>query len=137
MSLSLPALLVLLTPLLVAILVLRPSWPEYLLLISPVIVAILVALFAFSAAVFTALGVIGLLILLCAISMEAEDRGVISVSATAGVLGRILGMRERENLSERSRRQSKLPAQRRRFWLAQAIGAEFVVLSLITWFLSV
>jgi len=132
MILSLPALLVLLTPLLVAILVLRPSWPEYFLLTSPVILAILVALFAFSAAVFTALGVIGLLILLCALSMEAEDRGVISGSTTAGVLGRILGMHERENF-----RHGKLSAQRRRFWLAQAIGAEFVALSLITWFLSV
>jgi len=66
MSLSLPALLVLLAPVLAAIVILLPSWPEFLLLVSPLIVAILVARFAFRLATFVALGVIGLLIALCA-----------------------------------------------------------------------
>ena len=135
MSLTLPALLALLAPPMAAIVILRPSWPEYLLLISPFIAAIVVALFAFRLASFVALGVIGLLVMLCALSMELEDRGVISSSATAGALNRIMGMRERENSAERSRRQRKQPAQRRRFLLAHAIGVEFVVLSFITWFL--
>ena len=137
MSLSLPALLVLLAPPLAAIVILRPTWPEYLLLISPFVALIVVELFAFHLASFIVLGVIGLLIVLCALSMEAEDRGFISGSVTAGALTRVMGMHERENLSERSRLHTKLPAQRRRLLLAQAIGAEFVVLSLITWFLPV
>ena len=53
----------------------RPSWPEFFLLVSPIIVAVLVALFAFRLANFVVLGVTGLLIALCAISIEAEDRG--------------------------------------------------------------
>ena len=135
MSLTLPALLALLAPPIAAIVILRPSWPEYLLLISPFMATIVIALFAFRLVSFVALGVAGLLIMLCALSMDVEDRGFISGSVAAGLLTRITGMQERENLAERSRRLSKRPAQRRRFLLAQAIGAEFVVLSLITWFL--
>ena len=134
MGLSLQALLVLLAPPIAAIAILRPSWPEYLLLISPFIAAIVIALFAFRLASFVALGVIGLLVMLCAFSMDMEDRGVISGSTTAGLLNRIMGTRERENSAEHSRRQIGQPARRRRFLLAQAIGVEFVVLSLITWF---
>jgi hypothetical protein len=135
MSLSLPALLALLTPPIAAIAILRPSWPEYLLLISPFIAAIGIALFAFRLASFIALGVIGLLVMLCAFSMDVEDRGVISSSVSAFLLPRILGVHERENLLERYRRQNRQPSRRRRFLLAQAVGVEFVMLSLITWFL--
>ena len=135
MSLSLPALLALLGPPIAAIAILRPPWPEYLFLISPFIAAIAIALFAFHLASFIALAVLGLLVMLCALSMDVEDRGVISSSVSAFLLPRIMGVHERENLSERSRRQSRQPVRRRRFLIAQAVGVEFVVLSFITWFL--
>jgi hypothetical protein len=136
MDLSLPALLILLAPLVAAIVIMRPSWPEFFLLASPIIVAILVALFAFRLVSFVVLGVTGLLIALCAISIEADDRDQISGSVTAGVLHRILRARDGVTSSERARRHDKLRGQRR-LLLARLIGGELLILSLITWYLSV
>src|SRR5262245_37734547 len=113
MNLSLPALLILLAPLVAAIVIMRPSWPEFSLLVSPIIVAIFVALFAFRFVSFVVLGVTGLLIALCAISMEADDRGQISGSVTAGVLSRIVRARDGTTSSEGGHRHDELPGQRR------------------------
>ena len=136
MGLSFPGFMLLLSPLLVAIIIVRPSWLEFFLLVLPFIAAILVALFAFGAANFLGLGVIGLLIVLCTISMEAEARDLIG-STSAGLLNRILRTRERETPSERAARSSTLKAQSRQLRLARLIGAEFVILSLIAWFVLV
>ena len=132
MGLSFPGLMLLLSPLLVAIMIMRPSWLEFFLLILPFIAAILVALFAFGAAKFLGLGLIGLLIVLCTISIEADARDLIS-STSAGLLDRILRARERETPSERAARQGTLKAQRRQLQLARLVGAEFVILSFIAW----
>ena len=133
---SLPALLIILAPLIAVVLIMRPSWPEFFLLVSPIIVTMFVAMFAFRLASFVVLGVAGLLIALCAISVEAEDRGQISGSVSAGVLHRILRVREGATPSEGARRSDNLRGQRR-LLLAKLIGGELVVLSLITWYLSV
>jgi hypothetical protein len=136
MSLSFPGFMLLLSPLLVAIIIVRPSWLEFFVLVLPFIAAILVALFAFRAANFLGLGFIGLLIMLCTLRVEADARDVIS-GTSAGLLGRILRARERETPSERAARRSTLKDQSRQLQLARLIGAEFVILSLIAWFVLV
>lgn len=114
--------------------IMRPSWPEFFLLIIPLVAAILVALFAFGAARFLLLGAVGLLVVLCTITMEADARDLVGRSTSAGVLNGILRARERETASERAARHGMLRAQSRQLWLARLIGAEFVILSLAAWF---
>jgi hypothetical protein len=134
MSLSFPGFMLLLSPLLVAIMIMRPSWLEFFLLILPLIAAILVAIFAFGAAKFLGLGLIGLLIVLCTITIEADARDLIGRGGvSAGLLERIMQARERATPSERAARQGTLKAQSRQLRLARLIGAEFVILSLIAW----
>ena len=126
--------MLLLSPLLVAIMFVRPSWLEFALLILPFIAAILVAIFAFGAAKFLGLGLIGLLILLCTVAIEADARDFIGRGGvSAGLLERIVQARERATPSERAARQVALKAQSRQLRLARLIGAEFVILSLIAW----
>lgn len=126
--------MLLLLPLLVAIMILRPSWLEFFLLISPFIAAILIGFFAFGAAKFLGLGLIGLLILLCTITIEADARDLIGRGGTsAGLLERIMQARERATPSERAARQGMLKAQGRQLRLARLIGAEFVILSFVAW----
>jgi hypothetical protein len=136
MGLSFPAFMLLLSPLLAAIVIVRPSWLEFFLLILPFIAAILVALFAFGAANFLALGLIGLLIILCTLSIEADARGLVT-STSAGLFARILRARENETPSERAARLGTLKAQSRQLRIARLIGAEFVILSLIAWLVLV
>src|SRR5215472_6763540 len=62
MTMSLSSFLLLLAPLLAAIIIMRPSWLEFFLLVLPLIAAIVAALFAFRAASYLLLGLIGLLI---------------------------------------------------------------------------
>jgi hypothetical protein len=136
MTLSFPGFMLLLSPLLVAIAIVRPSWLEFCLLILPFIAAILVALFAFGAANFLGLGLIGLLIVLCTLSIEADARDFIGRGGvSAGLLERIA--QARDTPSERAARQGTLKAQSRQLRLARLIGAEFVVLSLIAWLVLV
>jgi hypothetical protein len=137
MGLSFLSLMLLLSPLLVAIIIVRPSWLEFLLLTLPFISAILIALFAFGAANFLGLGLIGLLIELCTLSIEADARGLISSGISAGLFHRIIQARERPTPSERAARRGTLKAQSRQLRLARLIGAEFVVLSLIAWIVLV
>ena len=54
----------------------RPSWPEFLLLALPLVAAIIPTFFAFRAASYLLFGVIGLLVGLCTINIDAEERGV-------------------------------------------------------------
>jgi hypothetical protein len=129
--------MLLLSPLIVAVVITRPSWFEFVLLVLPFIAAILVALFAFGAANFLGLGVIGLIIMLCAITIEADARDLIGRGTSAGVIDRILRARERETPSERAARRSSLKAQSRQLQLARLIGAEFVLLSLVAWLVLV
>jgi hypothetical protein len=134
MSLSFPGFLLLLSPLLVAITIVRPSWQEFFLLILPFIAAILVALFAFRAAHFLSLGLIGLLIVLCTFSIEADARDLIGRSGVSAALSeRIMQARERATPSERAARHGTLKAQSRELRLARLIGGEFVFVSLIAW----
>ena len=136
MGLSFSGLMLLLSPLLVAIIIVRPSWLEFFLLILPFIAAILVALFAFGAAEFLGLGLIGLLIVLCTFTLEADARDLIGRGGvSAGLLERIA--QARDTPSERAARQGTLKAQSRQLRLARLIGAEFVVLSLIAWLVLV
>jgi hypothetical protein len=138
MSLSFPGFMLLLSPLLVTIVIMRPSWLEFLLLILPFIAAILVALLAFGAAKFLGLGLIGLLILLCAVTFEADARDLIGRGGvSAGLLEKIMQARERATPSERAARHGTLKAQSRQLRLARLIGAEFVALSFIAWLVSV
>jgi hypothetical protein len=138
MSLSFPGFMLLLSPLLVAIVIVRPSWLEFFLLVVPFIASILVALFAFGAANFLGLGLIGLLIVLCTFSIEADARGLVGRGGvSAGLLERIMQARERATPSERAARQGMLKAQSRQLRLARLIGAEFAVLSLIAWLMLV
>ena len=83
MSLSFPGFMLLLSPLLVTIVIMRPSWLEFLLLILPFIAAILVALFGFGAAKFLGLGLIGFLLVLCTLSIEADARDLIGGADSA------------------------------------------------------
>jgi hypothetical protein len=132
MSLSFPGFMLLLSPLLVTIVIMRPSWLEFLLLILPFVAAILVALFAFGAAKFLGLGLIGLLILLCAITFEADARDLIGRGGVStALLERIT--QARDTPSERAARQGTLKAQSRQLRLARLIGAECAILSLIAW----
>jgi hypothetical protein len=132
MGLSFPAFLLLLSPLLVAIMIVRPSWLEFFLLILPFIAAILVALFALSAAHFLGLGLIGLLTVLCTFSIEADARDLIGRGGVStALLERIT--QARDTPSERAARQGTLKAQSRQLRLARLIGAECAILSLIAW----
>jgi hypothetical protein len=137
MGLSFLSFMLLLSPLLVAIIIVRPSWLEFLLLILPFVAAILIALFAFGAANFLGLGLIGLLIVLCTLSIEADARDLISSAVSAGLFHRVLQARERVTPSERAARRGTLKAQSRQLRLARLIGGEFVILSLIAWIVLV
>jgi hypothetical protein len=134
MILTLSALLLLLAPLLAAIVIMRPSWPEFALLVLPLIAALVAAFFAFRAASYLLLGVIGLLIGLCTINFDAEDRGLISASVTQGLLNRQLQAREDATPSERARRHNLVVAQARTLAFARVIAAECVGLSLVSGF---
>ena len=132
MTMSLFSLLLLLAPLLAAIIIMRPSWPEFLLLALPLVAAIIAAFFAFRAASYLLFGVIGLIVGLCTINIDAEERGVISVPVTQGLLNRLLQAREDAKPSERARRYNSVAAQGRTLALARVIAAECVALSLVS-----
>src|SRR5262245_462337 len=132
MTMSLFSLLLLLAPLLAAIVIMRPSWPEFFLLVLPLIAAIIAAFFAFRAASYLLLGVIGLLIGLCTINIDADARGLISGPVTQGLLNRLLQAREDATPSERARRNNSVLAQARTLTLARVIAVECVALSFIS-----
>jgi hypothetical protein len=112
----------------------RPSWPEFFLLALPLIASIIAAFFAFRAASYLLFGVIGLLVGLCTINIDAEERGVISVPVTQGLLNRLLQARADATPSERARRYNSVAAQARTLALARVIAAECVALSLVSAF---
>jgi len=112
----------------------RPSWPEFLLLALPLVAAIIAAFFAFRASSYLLFGVIGLLVGLSTINIDAEERGVISVPVTQGLLNRLLQAREDATPSERARRCNSVAAQARTLALARVIAAECVALSLVSAF---
>ena len=134
---SLFACLLLLVPLLGAIIILRPSWPEFSLLIFPLLAVIVTAFFSLRFVSYIGLGLIGLLILLCTFNIDAEERGVITAAVTPGLLDRLLRARENATSSERSRRRNSITGQSRHLRLARVIGAECIILSLISGFVFV
>ena len=129
--------ILLLATLLGAIIVLRPSWPEFFLLIFPLLAVVFAAFFELRFVTFIGLGLIGLLILLCTVNIDAEERGVIAGPVTPGLLDRLLRARDNATSSERARRRNSLMAQSRHLTLARVIGAECIVLSLISGFVFV
>ena len=129
--------LLLLAPFLAAIIMLRPSWPEFYILILPVLAVIFAAFFALRFVTFIGLGLVGLLILLCTINIDAEERGVIAGPVTPGLLDRLLRARENATASERARLRSALMTQSRHLTLARVIGAECIFLSLVSGFVLV
>jgi hypothetical protein len=131
------ACLLLLAPLLGAIIILRPSWPEFSLLIFPLLAVIVAAFIALRFVAYIGLGLIGLLILLCTINIEAEERGVITGAVTPGLLDRLLRARENATSAERARRRNSIIGQSRHLRLARVIGAECIILSLISGFVFV
>ena len=134
MTMSLSSLLLLLAPLLAGITIMRPSWPEFLLMVLPLIAAIVAAFFAYRAASYLLLGLVGLLIGLCTINIDADERGVISGPVTQGLLNRLLQARENATQSERARRYNAVAAQARTLALARLVAAECVALSFISAF---
>jgi hypothetical protein len=134
MMMSLPSLLLLLAPLFAAIITMRPSWPEFFLLVLPLIAAIVAAFFVFRAASYLVLGLIGLLIGLCTINIDADERGLISGPVTQGLLNRLLQARENAPRSERARRYNSVAAQARTLALARLIAFECIALSFISAF---
>jgi|SRR5262245_8796366 len=137
MMMGLSGFLLLLAPFLAVIIMLRPSWPEFFVLIFPVLAVILAASFALRFVTFIGLGLVGLLILLCTINIDAEERGVIAGPVTPGLLDRLLRARENATSSERARLRSSLMTQRRHLTLARVVGAECIVLSLVCGFILV
>src|SRR5215475_8082337 len=131
MTVSLSSLLLLLAPLLAAIVIMRPSWPEFFLLALPLIAAIIVAFFAFRAASYLLFGVIGLLVGLCTINIDAEERGVISAPVTQGLLNRLLQARAEATPSERARRYNSVAAQGPALGLARGVGGGGVGLGFV------
>jgi hypothetical protein len=131
---SLASLLLLLAPLLAAIVIMQPSWSEFLLLALPLVAAIVAAFFALRAATYLLFSVIGLLVGLCTINIDAEERGVISTPVTQGLLNRLLQAREHATPSERARRYHSVMMQARTLALARVIAAECVALSLVSAF---
>ena len=131
---SLSSLLLLLAPLLVGIIIMRPSWPEFLLMVLPLIAAIVAAFFAFRAASYLLLGLVGLLIGLSTINIDSDARGLISGPVTQGLLNRLLQARENATQSERAHRYNAVAAQARTLALARLIAAECVALSFISAF---
>ena len=131
---SLSSLLLLIAPLLAGITIMRPSWPEFLLMVLPLIAAIVAAFFAFRAASYLLLGLVGLLIGLCTINIDADERGVISGPVTQGLLNRLLQARENATQSERAHRYNAVAAQARTLALARLVAAECVALSFISAF---
>jgi hypothetical protein len=132
MTMSLSSLLLLLAPLLAGIIVMRPSWPEFFLMVLPLIAAIVAAPFAFRAASYLLLGLVGLLLGLCTINIDADERGLINGPVTPGLLNRLLQAREDATQSERARRHNAVAAQARSLALARLIAAECVALSFIS-----
>jgi hypothetical protein len=133
-TMSLLSLLLLLAPLSAAIVIMRPSWSEFFLLALPLIAAIIAAFFAVRAASYLLFGVIGLLVGLCTLNIDAEERGVISAPVTQGLLNRLLQARADATPSERARRYNSVAAQARTLALARVIAAECVALSLVSAF---
>jgi hypothetical protein len=131
------ACLLLLAPLLGAIIILRPSWPEFSLLIFPLLAVIVATFFSFRFVTYIGVGLIGLLILLCTINIDAEERGVIAGGVTPGLLNRLLRARENATASERAHRRNSVIGQGRHLRLARVIGAECIILSLISGFVFV
>ena len=131
---SLSSLLLLIAPLLAGITIMRPSWPEFLLMVLPLIAAIVAAFFAFRAASYLLLGLVGLLIGLCTINIDADERGLISGPVTQGLLNRLLQARENATHSERAHRYNAVAAQARTLALARLVAAECVALSFISSF---
>jgi len=129
--------LLLLAPFLGAIMVLRPSWSEFLFLIFPLLAVNFAVVFSLRFAIIIGLGLVGLLILLCTINIDAEERGIIAAPVTPGLLDRLLRARENATASERARRRNALMTQSRHLTLARVIGAECIILSLISAFVLV
>jgi hypothetical protein len=129
--------LLLLAPFLGAIIVLRPSWSEFFFLIFPLLAVNFAVVFSLRFAIFIGLGLVGLLILLCTINIDAEERGIIAAPVTPGLLDRLLRARENATASERARRRNSLMTQSRHLTLARVIGVECVILSLIAAFVLV
>ena len=134
MTMSLSSLLLPLAPLLAGIIIMRPSWPEFLLMVLPLIAAIVAAFFAFRAASYLLLGLVGLLIGLCIINIDADARGLISGPVTQGLLIRLLQARENATQPERVQRYNAVAAQARTLALARLVAVECVALSLISAF---
>jgi hypothetical protein len=135
--LDLSGFLLLVAPFLGAIIMLRPSWPEFLFLIFPLLAVNFAAFFSLRFAIFIGLGLVGLLILLSTINIDAEERGDIAAPVTPGLLDTLLRARENATSSERARGRSSLMTQGRHLTLARVIGAECIVLSLISGFVLV
>lgn len=106
-------------------------------MIFPVLAVIFAAFFTFRFATFIGLGLVGLLILLCTINIDAEERGVIAGPVTPGLLDRLLRARENATSSERARLRSSLITQSRHLTLARVVGAECIILSLVSGFVLV
>ena len=124
--------ILLLATLSVSIIVLRPSWLEFFLLILPLLAVLFAVFFELRFVTFIGLGLIGLLILLCTVNIDAEERGVIAGPVTPGLLDRLLRAGENVTSSERARRRSSVMAQSRHLTLGRVIGAECIVLSIIS-----
>ena len=134
---SISSLLLLLAPLLAGIITMRLSWREFLLMVLPLIAAIVAAFFAFRAASYLLLWLVGLLIGLCTINIDADERGLISGPVTQGLLNRLLQARENATQSERAHRYNAVAAQARTLALARLVAAECVALSFISAFVMV
>src|SRR5262249_60114769 len=83
---GLSGVLLLLAPPLGAIIFLRPSWPEFLLLTLPVMAVMLAAFFAFRFASFISVGLIGVVVLLCSLNIDAEGQDIFTRPVTPGLL---------------------------------------------------
>lgn len=131
---GLSGVLLLLAPPLGAIIFLRPSWPEFLLLTLPLMAVMLAAFFAFRFATFIAVGLIGVVVLLCSLNIDAEGQDIVTGPVTPGLLDRLLRARENAPSSERARRRTARLAEGRHLALARFIGAECILLSLVSGF---
>ena len=94
----------------------------------------LAAFFAFRFASFIAVGLIGVVVLLCSLNIDAEGQDIITGPVTPGLLDRLLRARENAPSSERARRRTARLAEGRHLALARFIGAECILLSLVSGF---
>ena len=93
----------------------------------------LAAFFAFHFASFIVVGLIGVVVLLCSLNIDAEGQDIVTGPVTPGLLDRLLRARENAPSSERARRTARL-AEGRHLALARFIGAECILLSLVSGF---